>query len=170
MNSSPTRTMEPLFETEEKVRKDWRWALGLFYFGHVIVLAVSCFYVFYLGDSESANNILKQSIVKLIVMAISLAILNYFAYMKSGNKWLGFYLVVSAIRIAVETIKDGVEVYSIPDLTIIQIGYYLIFHAILLGVFVYFWIHCIRLHDLNTVIKKRKAIKKNDEAQLQVAS
>jgi hypothetical protein len=121
--------MEPLSEAEEKVRKDWRWALGLFYLGHVVVIVASYFYVLYLGDSESANNILMEGIGALIVMAIGVAISNYFAYMKSGTKWIGFYLIISPIRTAVDTIKDGVEVYSIPNLTIFEIGYYLTFHV-----------------------------------------
>lgn len=166
MTLHKNKTKEILSRAEEKVRKDWRWSLFTYFLGTQAISIGCYFFLLYYGDKDVANEVLVEGTAGVIGISINLAIMFYFAYVKFGTKWIGWFLFVSPIRTTLETIKDLIEIFKLPDLTTTGIYYVLIGYLLSISFYVYFWIHCKRLFELNVTIKQRKIKKEDKELEL----
>lgn len=149
---------------EKQVRSDWRHSLLTYLLGS-LAICFGCYLFQAYHDTEVANEVLMEGFVDVLVRAISTAIMFYFAYVKLGTKWIGWFVFVSPIGTALEVIKDLIETFSFPDLTITGIYYVLIVYLFSISLYVYFWIHCKQLYELNTSIKKRKVENEDDKLE-----
>lgn len=165
MTEKKNKTKEILSKAEERVMNDWRWSLVTYLLGTAAISIGCYFFLLYHGDKEIANEVLGEGLGGVFGLAIYTAIMFYFAYVKFGTKWIGWFLFISPIRTILETIKDLTETFRLPDLTTTGIYYVLIVYLLSISFYVYFWIHCKRLYELNGVIKKRKFEKEDSEAE-----
>lgn len=148
---------------EKRIRSDWLRSLFTYLLGSLAISLGCYFFIAYHGNTEVANEILVGGLGGVIALAIYTAIMFFFAYVKFGTKWIGWFLFVSPIRTVLEGIKDLTETFSLPDLTITGIYYVLIVNLFSISLYIYFWMHCKRLYELNGTIKKRKIEKEDNE-------
>lgn len=154
-----------LSNAEKRIRSDWLRSLFTYLLGSLAISVGCYFFIVYYGNTEAANEVLLEGLGGVIALAISTAIMFFFAYVKFGTKWIGWFLFISPIRTALEAIKDLAETFSLPDLTITGIYYVLMVYLVSISLYVYFWIHCKRLYELNGTIKKRKIESEDNELE-----
>ncbi len=153
---------EITFSHEESlIRKNWLISAYIFVLGCVLVnLGCYCTFV-YLGNSELASEILAIGIAEDIGLAITTYAIYHFAYVKSGTKWIGLFILLSPIKNTINIIRGIVETFHSPAFSMFDVYYLSIVFTVVISTYLYFWIHCIRLYLLNRRIKKRKI---NNEA------
>lgn len=148
-----------LSDTEQRIRSDWLRSLFTYVLG-VLVIPLGSFFIVYLGNEATVNEIVMENLSSVIFLAIFLAVFTtimfFFAYVKFGTKWIGGFLFMSPIGTIFEGIKDFAELFKLPDITMFGISFMLILYLFPTSLYIYFWIHCRRLYKLNSAIKKRK--------------
>ena len=154
-----------LSNAEKRIRSDWLQSLFTYILGSLAISVGCYFFITYYGNSEAAYEVLMEGFVGVIAMSIYTTIMFFFAYIKFGTKWIGWFLIVSPIRTTLEGIKDLTETFNLPDLTVNGIYFVLIVYLFSISLYVYFWIHCRRLYELNNLIKKRKIEKEDSELE-----
>lgn len=155
-----------LSDAEKRIRSDWRRSLYTYLLG-TLAISFGCYiFLAYYGNMELANEVLEERLVGVLDLAIYMAIMFYFAHVRFGTKWIGWFLFVSLIRTTSEGIKYLAETFSLPDLTLTGIYYDLFVYLFSIPLYVYFWIHCKRIYELNSTIKQRKIEKEGHELGL----
>lgn len=156
-----------LSNPEKRIRNDWLWSLFAYVFGNLAIILGCYFFIgYYYGNKEVANEILEGGMAGVFGLTIYTAIMFFFAYVKFGTKWIGWYVFVSPIRTALETIRDLTETFTHYDLTLAGIYYILVVYLFSISLYVYFWIHSKRLYELNGILKKRKVEKEDCEIEV----
>jgi len=125
-------------EAEKKVRRNWYLAFVVTY--GIDFIAALCLY--FLGPDRVA----EEAFITILTFFPSMAFMYYFPYLKSGTKWLGAYLVLGPLGIAV----SAATMLTSSTPAALEVSY-LLFTSLSLA---YFWIHSKRLYDLNNKSKK----------------
>lgn len=143
------RSTEIFSVAEEMVRKKWRLSLFIYFLGTLAIILASHLFLLYEGEDEVAHEVLVEGVGDLVVTGLCLAALFYFAYVKFETKCIGWFLVFFPIITSFEIVKDIIETFSSPDLTLLGICCVLFLYLFPISLYVYFWIHCKRLYEVN---------------------
>lgn len=150
---------------QEHIRRDWLRSYGTFVLGNLALVLGCYFYIANWGVAEVAWEILVEDFGNWLLLVLSSALMFFFAYVKFGTRWVGWFIFVSPVTILLTVIKDIVDTFTTPDLTIAIVYYISIMYLFRISFYVDFWIHCKRLYDLNRAIKKRKS--ENEDSKLE---
>lgn len=143
-------------KTENEVRKSW---LRAFYlrFGFIVLVAVGSFFIYDDPEFHPRSYQLGRLVGYIFAALIPAAILYHFAYEKRGTKWLMLVLIVTPIFLVRELV-DAIAAgdWLVEEGAVLLIG---------LGINVYYWIHCLRLWQLNNSLKGDSDIERSEEAK-----
>jgi hypothetical protein len=155
INDQKNKTVVILSNTDNRVRRNWIMSLQVYIIGSLAIYFGGFLFFAYHGDMTVANQIIVEGLVRTLFAVMSLAIIYCFAYVKFGTKWIGCFLIVFPIRAVFETVKELAEFFQLPGLDVTGVTYVILVYSSFISLYVYLWIHCKQLYELNRAIKAR---------------
>lgn len=148
---------DSLHESEKKIKLDWRKSLYIFYFCSFSTLTLVDTIAYFLNP-EMKNQLLLEVDAFLLLPIFHLWPMYYFAFLKSGTKWLYYWIYFGPAIILARSIKDNITLFQDPNINLIGIAFSLCLELLNYSFLVYFWFPSKRLYDLNLRLKKQKKL------------
>lgn len=147
------KTLNISLTNEEKIiRAVWMRSLYIFLFGNIAMCVGNYLFFAYQLNVEAANEVFIASLAATFPLAIAVAVIYGFAYVDFGTKWIKWILIVSPLKTAYDLVTELQGIFSI-ELTNAYFYYLLSLYFISTTLFIYFWLHCRRLYQLNCKIR-----------------